>query len=112
MGPLWSGREAVRRLPLPLLLSCDSAPSTSDPPHPFFFFSATPLSSQTLDLLSYLAAALVPAVFVAAFHGPAIVFMFVYLWSRQFPEAQARAFFRWRRPFLLSLLPLLLLPLV
>lgn len=38
---------------------------------------------QGFDLLSWLLSRFIPPVFMAAFHGPALVFMFIYLWSKQ-----------------------------
>ena len=43
---------------------------------------------QSLDLLSYLCRAFLPPVFSGYFHAGALVFMFLYLWSKQNPEAQ------------------------
>ena len=41
-----------------------------------------------MDLLSYAASSLLPPVFLGFFHGGALIFMLLYLWSRQNPEAQ------------------------
>lgn len=43
---------------------------------------------QSLDLVSFLSAWLVPPLFVRYFHASALVFQFMYLWSKQNPEAQ------------------------
>lgn len=45
---------------------------------------------QTLDLLSFSTARFIPPVFSGYFHGAALVFMFLYLWSRQNPNAPVR----------------------
>lgn len=48
------------------------------------------LAPQSLDLLSFLGGWLIPPLFVRYFHASALVFQFMYLWSKQNPEAQAR----------------------
>jgi Derlin-2/3 len=50
------------------------------------------IAGMSLDLLSYLGARLVPPVFFSYFHAAAIIFMFVYLWSRHFAEAPVSLF--------------------
>ncbi len=45
---------------------------------------------QSLDLLSFLGGWLIPPLFVRYFHASALVFQFMYLWSKQNPEAQVR----------------------
>ena len=50
--------------------------------------ACAPSCAQALDLLSYAASSLVPPVFLGFFHGGALIFMLLYLWSRQNPEAQ------------------------
>lgn len=49
-------------------------------------------TGMSLDLLSYLCRAFLPPVFSGYFHAGALVFMFLYLWSKQNPEAQVSLF--------------------
>lgn len=44
------------------------------------------------DLLSWLLSRFLPPVFMSPFHGPALVFMFIYLWSKQFANAPVSLF--------------------
>lgn len=46
---------------------------------------------QGFDLLSWLLSRFLPPVFMSPFHGPALVFMFIYLWSKQFANAPVGA---------------------
>lgn len=46
------------------------------------------VTCMSLDLVSFLSAWLVPPLFVRYFHASALVFQFMYLWSKQNPEAQ------------------------
>ncbi|KAL4420836.1 hypothetical protein ABPG75_010492 [Micractinium tetrahymenae] len=47
---------------------------------------------MALDLLSFLSGWLVTPILVRHFHASALVFQFVYLWSKQYPEAQVSLF--------------------
>lgn len=64
------------------------SPFVPPPPSHQFHSPNTSNSQQFLDLLSYALSSLLPPVFVGFFHGGALIFMLLYLWSRQNPEAQ------------------------
>lgn len=64
--------------------------------HPAALTSITPAllpstHRQGFDLLSWLLSRFLPPVFMSPFHGPALVFMFIYLWSKQFSNAPVGA---------------------
>ena len=61
-------------------------PTTNHPPHTLKLPSRA--AAQVMDVCSFMAARLVSPVFFSFFHSGCLIFMFLYLWSKQSPEAQ------------------------